>query len=230
VILGVAIVFTGVVEVRDIRVIGVPDALAQRAHDAARQWLDERVLFVRRGAVLPAVRAARLTDALAARLPELASISVALDAPHTLAIAARERIPDGVWCRQSAEESRAACRFWDASGVFWGSTVPSIGPLLLLVRDERSEPDAEDLFVGVLAAVRGLEPLGIRARYVVLPDAEPGGVRIPTDRGWDLYLDASGDVADQLGTLAVFLADKAKNLPFNPAYIDLRTPGRVYFR
>ena len=51
-----------------------------------------------------------------------------------------------------------------------------------------------------------------------------------TGKGYDIIFDAGGDVADQLSVLTVFLADRAKDPAFAPQYIDLRTPGRVYYK
>ncbi|HTP57240.1 MAG TPA: hypothetical protein VMJ72_03150 [Candidatus Paceibacterota bacterium] len=135
------------------------------------------------------------------------------------------RQPLGIWCR--ADE----CQFWDASGTRWGSVVRSVGPLLLLVDDLRTTDEAQaGLVAGILAAVDGLPSMGLRAVSVTLPDAEPGGIHITTSAGYDLYMDALGDVPDQLSTLAVFVADRAKDPTFKPQYLDLRTPGHVYFK
>jgi hypothetical protein len=135
------------------------------------------------------------------------------------------RIPFGIWCRMDG------CRFWDRQGALWGTALKSVGPLLLLVDDQRSEDSLDPgLIPGILAAVDSLPTMGLRAISVTLPDAEPGGVRITISAGYDLCFDALGDVADQLSTLSVFLADRAKDPAFKPQYLDLRTPGRVYYR
>lgn len=220
-----AVVFTGVVEVRDVRVANIPDFVAPQVDESARAWLDERTILIRRSSVLPVVRTDALVQALAEAFPELASISVRADLPHAIEISATERLPVGIWCRADV------CRFWDRSGTFWGTAVESVGPLLMLIRDQRAEEfQDEQLLPGILTVLDGLEPLGLKAKYILLPDAEPGGMRIPTNRGWDLLMDASGDVQEQLSTLGVFLADTGANASFHPAYIDLRTPGRVYFQ
>jgi hypothetical protein len=90
------------------------------------------------------------------------------------------------------------------------------------------------VLAGLLAAEWGLQELGLTVRLAVLPDAEPGGMRLSVTAGYDLLMDGFGDIADQLSTLEVFLADKA-NPPaggpaFHPLYIDLRTPGRIYYK
>ncbi len=145
--------------------------------------------------------------------------------PPPAVISDESRTPRGIWCKQDA------CMFWDESGARWGQTGPSVGPLLLLVRDERTdEGDRPRMLAGILAAVDGVGALGLHARSVTLPDAEPGGIRVALTGKYDLLVDALGDVIDQLATLEVLLADKAKDPTFRPIYIDLRTPGRIYYK
>jgi hypothetical protein len=97
--------------------------------------------------------------------------------------------------------------------------------------DDRTEPLTDQrLFSGMLAAIDGIASLSLKARSITLPDAEPGGVRIATTAGYEVIFDGLGDTTDQLATLEVFLADRAKDKAFAPRYIDLRTPGRVYFK
>lgn len=149
--------------------------------------------------------------------------------PTTARTAAIEtpRVPMGVWCRTGD----SPCRLWDRSGTRWGEAVPSVGTLLVLVDDQRSDDTLEPRFLnGILAAIDGLAAANLRSRIVTLPDAEPGGIRVSTSAGYDVYIDALGDVADQLSTLSVFLADRARDASFKPQYLDLRTPGRVYVR
>ena len=141
------------------------------------------------------------------------------------AVAPLIRTPAGTWCRGDE------CRYFDRSGEVWGQALKSSGPLLLLVQDQRADDTTDPSLVsGIFAAVDGLTSLGIGARNITLPDAEPGGMTIVTTKNYDLYMDAQGDVPAQLAVLAVFLADRAKDPAFAPTYVDLRTPGRVYYK
>jgi hypothetical protein len=101
----------------------------------------------------------------------------------------------------------------------------------LLVRDERGDiPWDGKLFAGMMTAVGGLPAMGIRAITVTLPDAAPGDAHIRVSAGYDVIVSLLGDVDDQLSTLAVLIADHSRDKGFKPAYIDVRTPGRAYFR
>lgn len=136
-----------------------------------------------------------------------------------------QRTPIGIWCRQNA------CQYFDASATLWGSAIKSRGPLLLLVEDDQTYASASpELIENILTAVDGLPDLGMHAQSVELPDSAPGDMRITVDRPYTLLLDVQGDIADQLSTLGVLLADRAKDPTWLPQYIDLRTPGRVYYK
>lgn len=136
-----------------------------------------------------------------------------------------ERTPAGVWCVMKK------CQYFDASGAFWGPAIFSRGPLFLLVEDERVMASASsELAQRILVAVNGLPDLGMRAQFVTLPDSAPGDMRITVDKSYAILMDVQGDIADQLATLATLLAEKAKDTAWAPTSIDLRTPGRVYYR
>jgi cell division septal protein FtsQ len=136
-----------------------------------------------------------------------------------------ERTPQGIWCRGQD------CQYFDRSGERWGSAIFSHGPLLLLVQDERTDATgAERLIPAMFTAVDALPNIELHARSVTFPDSAPGDMRITTDKGYDIIFDAYGDITDQLSTLSVLLADRTKDPAWSPQYIDLRTPGRVYYR
>jgi hypothetical protein len=78
--------------------------------------------------------------------------------------------------------------------------------------------------------VSSIPAFGLRPITVTFPDAAPGDMHVSISAGYDLLFDALGDVADQLSTLGVLVADKASDTSFHPQYIDIRTPGRAYYR
>jgi hypothetical protein len=144
---------------------------------------------------------------------------------QSMTVSPDERTPVGIWCVQKE------CKYFDRSATVWGSAVFSRGPLLLLVEDERAAASASPaLIASIFTVVDGLPDIGIHVQSVKLPDTAPGDLRLTIDRPYPLLFDAQGDIADQLATLAVLLADRAKDPAWAPQYIDVRTPGRVYYR
>lgn len=226
------LLFSSLFAVTDIRVSGAAGVGDARVADTIGRLLGRRHLYVfqpaRNMLLLDAgAVASHVMDTYAA----IERVAVAKQYPHALAVTVTERQPLGIWCRRAGGGDDWTCRYVDRSGARWGQALPSSGTLLLLVKDERTDDILNAAFLsGILAALDGLAPLGLHARSVTLPDAEPGGITIATDKGYDLYLDALGDVADQFAVLGVFLADRAKDPAFAPQYLDVRTPGRVYYK
>jgi hypothetical protein len=209
--------FAPTFRIRDVRIQGLQTALRE---EVVRTLPTGNLFLVDPGKVR-----AELIEAF----PQFEEAAISKHWPNVLAVDVVERTPRGIWCRLEQ------CEFWDSSGAHWGQTAPSVGPLLLQVRDERTEEgDRARPLAGLLAAEQGLRDLGLTVRLVTLPDAEPGGMRLSVTAGYDLLIDGFGDIVDQLSTLEVFLADKANppagGAAFHPLYIDLRTPGRIYYK
>ncbi len=217
---------SSVFAVRTVQVRGAAAVSAADIESSVWEVLDQRSFYVfqpHRNIMF--LDAAAIGDHIRSSFPALASVSVAKAYPHGLTVDVGDRKAVGVWCRGQD------CRLVDSTGTRWGAAMPSSGPLLLLFQDERQSDDLDvKFFANIMAAVDGLPSLGLTVRTVTLPNAEPGGIRLATAKGYDLLMDAAGDVADQLSVLAVFLADRAKDPAFAPQYVDLRTPGRVYYK
>lgn len=224
--LGWAFFFSSVFAVNDIRVSGAQSVGDERIRDAVQALLDRRTLFI----LQPARNIILLdTEAVGSFVQlgydNIKMVSVRKRYPHTLEIVVTGRIAFGLWCRDNA------CAYFDRDGARWGSAVPSRGPLLVRVEDERADTDIPQRLVqGMLIALDGLPELGLRGISVSLPDAAPGDMHIAVDKKYNLLFDAQGDVADQLATLGVLLSDKSKDAAWASQYIDLRTPGRAYYR
>lgn len=212
--------------VSDIQVSGADIIGNDRVHQDIADFLSQRQWhFFRPAHNILVLRRATVGQYLARRYAAIGQVDVAKHYPHTLTVEVTERQPIGAWCRGQE------CQFFDAQGIRWGQALRSSGPLLLLIDDERSDDSiAPKLLQGILATLDGLPRLGLSGRSITLPDGQAGQIIIRTAAGYDIYLDAFGDVSDQLQVLGVFLADRAKDPAFAPTYLDLRTPGRVYYK
>lgn len=224
--LGWVFLFSSVFAVTEIRVTGAQSIGDDRIHTAVQELLDRRTLQILRTAkniVLLDTNA--VAASLIAGYGNIESVTLHKEYPHSLEVIVTERVAFGVWCRKDQ------CTYFDRTGARWGEAVPSRGPLLVRVQDERTDDQVpERLIRGMLEAIDGLPELGLRGMSLTLPDGSPGDLRITLDKRYNLLMDAYGDVADQLATLGVLLSDKAKDPAWAPLYIDMRTPGRAYYR
>ncbi len=198
--------------------------------DAIRVSIDE-LLSERSFQILHPKRNILLLDtgALSAytrsKFPGLEQVRVIKQYPHAIRIDVVERVVMGTWCRGEV------CTYYDAKGAQWGSAVVSRGPLLLLVTDERSEAsDITPIVQAVDVVRRRLIALGLRVLEVTLPDAAPGDLIISVNALYVLKLNMNMDVSEQLETFGILLAEKAKEASWATSYVDLRTPGRVYYK
>lgn len=224
--LGWMFLFSSLFAVTDIRVSGSASIGDERVRASVQELLDHRTLQLfqpARNIIL--LDPGAVTEYLMSNFAIIGQVAVEKEYPHTLGVSVTERVAFGLWCRDTL------CQYFDRTGARWGEAVPSRGPLLVRVQDERSETDSTELLVkGMLAAYDGLPAIGLRGSVITLPDAAPGDVKISTNRKYDVLLDGYGDIEDQLATLGVLLSDKAKDAAWAPKYIDIRTPGRAYYR
>jgi len=217
---------SSVFAVTDVRVEGASASVNESLRQAVDDVLGQRRLgFLRPARNILLLNADAVALSLNAAFGNIEHLEVRKEYPHTVRITATERTPIGAWCIGQT------CQYFDSTGARWGSAVPSRGPLLLLVQDERADPVWEPrLFTGLSAAVNGLPAFGLRPITVTFPDAAPGDMTITVGTGYRVLMDALGDVQDQLSTLEVLVTDKANDQSFRPQYIDVRTPGRVYYK
>ena len=228
--LGWAFFFSSFFSVTDIRVSGAQSIGDERIRTAVQGLLERRTLQI----LQPARNIILLdTEAVGEYVQSgddnLRSVVVRKQYPHTVEVVVTERVAFGLWCRGDE------CKYFDRDGARWGNAIPSRGSLLVRVQDDRPESEiSQRLIAGILTAIDGLPEYGLRVISVMFPDSAPGDMRIAVDKKYDLFLDGYGDMTDQLATLGVLLSDKA-NPPaggptWAPQYIDLRTPGRAYYR
>jgi|GEM_PF-3428710 len=211
--------------VTDVQVGGATPTINEAVRSAVEDLLGKKTL----GFLQPARNIMFLDEqgialSLHALFNEIETLSVSKSYPHTLQVQVHARVAVGTWCRKDV------CQYFDVSGKRWGIAIPSRGPLLVFVQDERSDSSDERVFKGLMGAVGTLPSMGMYPRTITLQDGAPGDMRIQLSVGYDLLFDALGDMDDQLSTLSVFISDRASDPVFKPLYIDMRTPGRVYYK
>lgn len=217
---------SSVFAVTDVQIAGASISVSTTLRGAIERVLGQRTLgFFRPARNILLLDEQSVAQSVRTAFANIENVQVRKRYPHTILVNVKERTPIGTWC--IGDE----CTYFDAGGARWGSAVPSRGPLLLLVRDERQPAEWDGrIFAGLKLTVDELPKLGLRPVILTFPNTAPGDLTIRVDKAYDIYFDALGDVADQLSTLAVYLADKASDSTWKPVYIDLRTPGRIYAR
>ncbi len=154
----------------------------------------------------------------------LKTVRVGKKPPHQLAIDISERKPAGIWC------SGPECRYFDEEMQTWGPAVRSSGFLLLTVEDKRQRDGFDidkDFFEAVSEVASNMSQPTIRS--VVIPEGSFDEFEVYTDKSFYIVFSLGPNIKNQLEILKIFLEEKAKDVNFNPQYIDLRIEDRVYF-
>lgn len=178
----------------------------------------------------------RLAQTLRAELPELATVQVLRRLPATLELFVQEKVP---------------VAFLEVGGRTFsvgseGQTIAEVSPedvrraQLPRVRDLHTtvpiQPGDTVLNPAVMQLLHEVivklpEQFSVSAEELVIPAIGSEEVHVRTSGGWTLLLDARRPLTDQLGALEKVVAEEldAKTLP-RLEYIDLRVPGKVFYR
>jgi hypothetical protein len=181
------------------------------------------------GTLILRVSTEALASHLAVAFPEIQSVVVRRRFPDRLLVTYEQRHPYGVWCR--ARGDTETCASFDALGISWGTSIPSSGTLLLSVLDERPNGTLErPLLDSIILLVEHLRAIDVSVRRVILPAVALEEVRVVSTEGSDIRFSLQADLPEQLAGLETFLADQRKKGDFAPAYLDVRVPGKIYYR
>lgn len=158
--------------------------------------------------------------------PVLKTIDARKDLPNKLTIEVSEREPAGTWC------SAGECRYFDGESATWGSGVRSSGFLFLTIEDRRPREvfAIDGSFFTVINEVVKNIPSSVTIRNIIIPEDSFDEFHVYTGKGFYLIFSLDSDVKNQLEVLRIFLADRTKDISFNPQYLDLRIDGRVYLK
>lgn len=203
----------------DVQVTGISDAVVDDVREYLSGAIGENLLFMDVDDY-----AAGIADSL----PWLKDVVVQRELPHGLRVSVGEREPLGVWCRPLSRDGE--CYFFDHDRV-WGSAVPSRGTLLITVMDEHPEGSPyPELVDDILMLSERLRSLDLRVSRVTLPAGPLDELHMDTTDGYPVLFSRKTPLQEQLDVLEVFLSDRRADGEFDPLYIDVRVPGKVYFK
>jgi len=209
---------------------------------AANEWLNGKIykVFLKRNVFLydPAGLSALLEN-ISLRIGEL---NLRPDIrSHTLIITVKERNPAGFWC--SSDE---LCYILDENGIIYEKIAKPGGSGALLVMDAVSGEKKPGERVLPKNWVEYLNELRIRLqpefwilKYEIEPEsfgagyvrASVTGISVPNS-SWDLFANVStkDDAASLAGSIKMIMNQEIKNNAERLLYIDMRVPGRAYYK
>lgn len=218
-----------------IRVEGGNELLRTEAESRAKAFVERTAVLVGEPRLFLVARE-RLAQSLREELPELATVQILRRLPGTLELYLQEKVAvafletdgrtfslgnDGrVIAEVSAEDARRAHLpkvrdLHTASTIHPGDTVlnPSVMQLLHEV------------------IVQLPEQFSVSVDALIIPAIGSEEIHVQTSGGWNMYLDARRPLADQLAALEKVVTEELDAATLQRLeYIDLRIPGRVFYR
>lgn len=178
----------------------------------------------------------RLVRELLAAIPKLATVQIVRKLPGTVALSLQERVPVA-----SLSLGGQVVQLDSTGRVIAEVTREEAEATHLpLIRDEHSTVSVQpgdtvlsERVIQLLHEVVVLLPerLSVTAEELVIPAIGADEVRVRTTGGWELFLDARQPLGDQLGALERVIAEELDPESRDRLeYVDLRIPGKVYYR
>jgi hypothetical protein len=87
-----------------------------------------------------------------------------------------------------------------------------------------------ELVATILTLADSMEELDLNVSRITLPNGPLDEIHITTTAGYPVLFTRDISVAEQLEVLEILLSEQRANGPFEPEYIDVRVPGKAYFR
>lgn len=232
---GIATFLSSPFRITRIVVRGADSAIRAETETLVRRYVDERTVLA--GAPrLFLLRPSILARELEAQLPRLATVHVLRRLPGTLELDLQEQVP---------------VAYLELAGHTF--SLDSIGRIIAevssddarhaglpLVRDARTSfpvrlGDAA-LSRDIMAILHDVvvqlpERFAVSVTELSIPSLGADEVRVQTDRGWFLALDGRRPLTDQLRTFEKVVTEELSPDDLERIeYVDLRIPGKVYYR
>jgi hypothetical protein len=247
------IAFSSTFRVTDIQVNGSDRVPSWEVKDAVTELLrGRRWLFLPKASLL-VVSEENIVTVLNERFV-LESLSVTKRPPHTLVIDLKERVsavllqlPDG--SQGLVDLEGAVTRLYKTEEAL--DVIPKLGPSLdeqqgrtraqypvlyddknekLELRDQAVRPETVQT---VIDLPKHFDARFNRAPYLTetrIDGMSSQTLRAVTSEGWAIYLDASGNISEQLGNTQAILKNKVGGDRMNLDYIDVRFGDKIFFK
>lgn len=176
----------------------------------------------------------QLSDTLVTAFPQARNIIVTKHYLNSLNISLEKREALGVWCYNQADK----CVYFSNDRLAFAEAAVSSGSLLLSIDDQASQPvvlgqpvTTPELLAFILKLQLGLNRQGVVFNKIIIPSDELFRVNVLTSEGWQIYLNTNEAVSEQLSSLEAFMVQKlTSEQRARLVYIDVRIPGRVYYK
>jgi cell division septal protein FtsQ len=232
--------FAGFFEVGTIVVIGADQTITQQVEQTVANWLAEKFLSIERRKNFYFLSRKKLEALILSGSSLIKSVEIETQSPRDLKILLEERTPMGVWC-----QSDGVCFLFDQDGVAYQNASLTEGMILITVKDMRKREIAinhkvdQDEYLAKFSVIKKeLRLRGVGVIEFIIPEQSPdefhsrisylvAGQSFKTIVYFNLESDPQKQASDLLDLFSEKLSDSQRR---NIEYLDLRIPGRVYYK
>jgi cell division septal protein FtsQ len=222
--------------IKTIEVSGTETLDAATLHQAIEEWLGGRYFFIFPKALIFFYQPQELDKFLHAKFLRLASVLINFDIrKNTLKVEVKERRPEGLWCLSGSD----TCFLFDKEGVLFEAMERPEGSGGLLVEDKKGQTFGlgkqalnPEWIVFMKKLAKEIAPDVWIQEYVIEPESfEAGYIKARTSGQWDILLNAENELLEfYVQALRALLKREIKDNVGRLLYIDLRVPGRAYYK
>lgn len=232
---GLGVLFAPQFRVREVIVEGAQNAARTEVQVLAEQFLQEHARLFGAPRIFLVPRDL-LASEIKKRIPSVRTVRILRRIPSTLVLQLQEKVPFAFL------EARGKVFALDSEGIIIEETSPedAFRSQLPIVRNSQATLTMAPGMVVVSKAVVDLlhevvvllpDRLGVGVDELVIPAVGTEEVHVRTDRDWMLLLDAQRSLTDQLRAFEHVLAEELKVGEHERLeYVDLRVPGKVFYR
>ena len=226
--------FTEWFTVRTVTVTGPDNGIRVSLEAASQKWLDEKVLFVPRRANSYWFNLAANLSAWRMSQPKIDQLQIGRTSRHDYSIAFTIRQAAGIWC----VDANTRCYFFDETGIAYQTVGISEGFLFTQIKE--SSPRALALgdrvtraerLVLLRAVEKQLQAQALVVTQIMLTASEADEFNVQLQNGPVLKFSFLAPIEEQLEALKLLLKNQLTTTQLQTLnYIDLRIPGRIYWK
>jgi len=220
--------FSKIFNINNIQINGLKTLDKQVVLNEFNNYLSQKYFGVKFNDNILFAKFSSIKEDLLKQYPILKDIEIDKDFFHLLILTFIEREPIGIWCY------RDNCRLFDSDMYMWGQAAKSSGFLFITVDDRREGDDDQvinDELINTVKIMSGEDYKSLNIKNIVIPKGSMGDIEVyADDNSYPILFSIESKIKDQLDVLKIFLKNKTGDATFNPAYLDLRIDGRVYYK
>ncbi len=238
--------FSQVFKINNFIISGGRSLVPEEVEETLRSFLNRRWFLI------PAnnffiLKEGELEKAILDKFKRIEGVDIQKGFPNALEVEIKEKNLNLIWCQKKQEERK--CFYLDQDGMVFGKAFDIDlenldreklinGPFILVEEERESFSSLEEKIavselVDFIFQIKLILPkiAGLKMVKGSIGLASAGQINVETEEGWQVYFDTTRELTSQVKILDLVLTEKiTKEERESLEYIDLRVPGRIYYK